>query len=155
MSNRRDKYNSFCSSIEEKHHDDIVISDDFPKFHGSFDPNYRGITEEVARKYGYITVEFNGKLHGVASYYKDGDLVLQKIRLINKYSSHLVGGKNRIRKYCSFKDNKISVVRRGGIPIRIAKLPLYGQWIWPEGGQKLIITEGEVDAMSVYQTLGG
>jgi twinkle protein len=31
---------------------------------------------------------------------------------------------------------------------------LYGQWLFPKGGKQLVITEGELDALSVYQSLG-
>lgn len=31
------------------------------------------------------------------------------------------------------------------------KAPLYGQWLWRDKGQKVIVTEGEIDAMSVSQ----
>lgn len=29
--------------------------------------------------------------------------------------------------------------------------PLYGQWLWPAGGKMLVITEGEIDALSVSE----
>jgi len=28
---------------------------------------------------------------------------------------------------------------------------LFGQWLWPDGGRKLVITEGEIDALTVSQ----
>lgn len=31
------------------------------------------------------------------------------------------------------------------------KVGLYGQWLWRDGGKKLVITEGEIDALSVSQ----
>lgn len=41
-------------------------------------------------------------------------------------------------------DKKFTVI--GG-----PKLPLYGQWLWREGGRRLVVTEGELDALSVSQ----
>lgn len=32
-----------------------------------------------------------------------------------------------------------------------AALPLYGQWLWKAGGKRIIVTEGELDAISVSQ----
>lgn len=35
------------------------------------------------------------------------------------------------------------------------KLPcLYGQWLWKEGGKKIVVTEGELDAVSLSQMQG-
>lgn len=32
--------------------------------------------------------------------------------------------------------------------------PLYGEWLWKDGGKRIIVTEGEIDAMSVDQVNG-
>lgn len=37
---------------------------------------------------------------------------------------------------------------------RKAALPLYGQWLWPPQGRRVIITEGEIDALSVSEAQG-
>lgn len=39
---------------------------------------------------------------------------------------------------------------------RIGQSPpgLYGQWLWGQGGRRVVITEGELDALSVSQVLG-
>lgn len=34
------------------------------------------------------------------------------------------------------------------------KLPLYGQWLWGQGGRQVVVTEGEIDALSVSQMFG-
>jgi twinkle protein len=33
----------------------------------------------------------------------------------------------------------------------MSKVGLYGQWLWPAGGKMIVVTEGEVDALSVSQ----
>lgn len=32
--------------------------------------------------------------------------------------------------------------------------PLYGQWLWKDGGKMVVVTEGEIDALSVSQAQG-
>lgn len=44
---------------------------------------------------------------------------------------------------------EFSIVKAGG-----TKLPLYGQWLWRNDRRSLIITEGELDALSVSQAQG-
>lgn len=34
------------------------------------------------------------------------------------------------------------------------KLPLYGQWLWGQGGKQVVVTEGEIDALTVSQLFG-
>lgn len=87
----------------------------------------RRIDEETCRKFGYGLGEFKGKTVQVAPYHDaNGRVVAQKVR---------------------FKDKSFMVV---------GKLPktFFGQHLWRnKGGKRLVITEGEIDAMSVYQTL--
>src|SRR5262249_8530500 len=61
----------------------------------------------------------------IANYYDDGELVAQKIRRPGKDFS--VNGNGR-------------------------DMPLYGQWLW-SGGKHIVITEGEIDALSVPQAM--
>ena len=35
-----------------------------------------------------------------------------------------------------------------------AKVPLYGQWLWKDGGKMVVVTEGELDALSASQAQG-
>lgn len=74
-------------------------------------------------RYGYAT--FNGNPVQVANYFEGGKLVCQKIRFPEKDFRMLGPGR---------KD-----------------APLYGQWLFPSGGKKLVITEGELDMASVAQ----
>jgi twinkle protein len=84
----------------------------------------RGLTEKTCEKFGYRIGEYKGQTCHIAPYYRDQEEVAQKIRLENK-------------EFLILGDAK--------------KLPLFGQNIWGEGGKRLILTEGEIDAMSVSQ----
>jgi twinkle protein len=86
----------------------------------------RKITEETCRKYGYRLAEVNGKYIQLAPYYKDGELVALKTRDANKNFSVVGDGK---------------------------KLPFFGQHLFNDG-KMLVITEGEIDAMSISQIKG-
>lgn len=86
----------------------------------------RRITEETCAKWGYQTGEFKGKTVQIANYRDpEGSLVGQKIR---------------------FPDKSFTVV---------GKLPaLYGQWLWRDKGKMVVVTEGEIDALTVSQLQG-
>jgi twinkle protein len=88
----------------------------------------RGITEDTCRKWGYRVANFNGKTVQVADY-RDGDgvLVAQKVRFPNKDFT-VVGD-----------------LKRAG---------LFGQNIWRDGGKMIVVTEGEIDALTVSQLQG-
>lgn len=85
----------------------------------------RGLSEDVCKKYGYSIGSYKGKPCQIAPYYQDGQLVAQKLRF---------SGKN-------FK-----FVNDGTKP------PLFGQQLF-NNGKLLIITEGEIDALSVAQVM--
>lgn len=92
------------------------------------DLNARGITEETCRKFGYFIGRSKGKPVQVAPYRRAGEgIVAQKVR--GKSKSFKTTG--------DFKD-----------------VELFGQHLWGEGGRKLIITEGEIDCMTVSQLQG-
>lgn len=85
----------------------------------------RNIHQDTCRKFGYTVATHRGKTVQVAPYYdKDGNLVAQKLRTADK-------------KFSVLGDLK-------------AALP-FGSQAWPHGGRKLVLTEGEIDAMSVAQ----
>lgn len=87
----------------------------------------RKITEETCRKYGYTVGKYNGKSVQIAPYYSpDGDLIAQKIRFANKEFT-----------------TKGDMNQAG----------LFGQKLWKYGGQRIVITEGEIDALSVSQAM--
>ena len=85
-------------------------------------PNRR-LTEETCKKWGYLVGSYKGKPVQIANYRDDsGTLVGQKIR---------------------FKDKTFTIT---------GKLPgLYGQHLWREKGRKIVVTEGEIDALTVSQ----
>lgn len=87
----------------------------------------RKISEETARKFGYFIGDFKGQKVQVAPYRKGREIVGQKVR---------------------FKDKDF--LTRGDFK----KVNLFGQHLWGEGGKKLIITEGEIDCMTVSQLQG-
>jgi twinkle protein len=88
----------------------------------------RGITEETCRKFGYRRAVLDGQLVQVADYYSTkGELVAQKLRTKDK----------------SFPWR--------GAPRAAA---LFGQQLWAPGGKRVIVTEGEIDALTVSQIQG-
>lgn len=81
----------------------------------------RGITKAICKKYGYHISEMDGKPCHVADYRNlEGELIAQKIRFADK----------------SFKCKGRPTV-------------FFGQHLWPNGGKKVVITEGEVDCLTV------
>lgn len=88
----------------------------------------RGIHDDTARKFRYGWAERNGDKVQVAQYTdKAGRVVGQKIRTRDKQFSWAGNPK-----LCG----------------------LFGRHIWRDGGRKVVITEGEVDALSVSQCFG-
>jgi twinkle protein len=85
----------------------------------------RALTEETCKKWGYSIGEFNDKKVHIATYRDDqGRPVAQKLRFQNK-------------EFTTRGDFK-----RAG---------LYGQHLWGSGGKRVVIVEGEIDALSVSQ----
>lgn len=88
----------------------------------------RGLTEETCQKWGYTVSELNGKPVQVANYRDlDGRIVAQKVRFKGK-EFRFIG------------DTK--------------EAGLYGQHLWRDGGKRVTITEGEIDALTVSQLQG-
>lgn len=83
----------------------------------------RGISEQTCRFWKY-SVDDDGNHY--ANYYSDvGEYIAAKVRSTGK-QFHIEGD--------------------------ASSMPLYGQWLWkPNPNKKIIITEGEVDALSVSQ----
>lgn len=91
--------------------------------------NVRGISEEVCRQFGYTVGRMGEKKAHIAAYRnKSGDIAAQHVRLKGK-EFPWIGDKN--------------------------KLQLFGQHLMRDGASKIIITEGEIDAMSVAEILRG
>lgn len=87
----------------------------------------RGITEETCKKFGYAIGTQGGKKVQIAPYRKGREIVGQKIR----------GRDKAFSTKGDFKD-----------------VDLFGQHLWGEGGKKVVVTEGEIDCMSVSQLQG-
>lgn len=88
----------------------------------------RGINEETCRKFGYLIGKHNGKWVHIAPYYDEkGVLVAQHLRFEDK-----------------------SFIWLGDVK----KATLFGQNVWGSGGKRIVITEGEIDAMSISQIQG-
>lgn len=88
----------------------------------------RGITEETCRKFGYTVAKYKDKWVSIAPYFnKSGELVAQKVR---------------------FEDKTFTVTGN------MKQAGLFGQNLWSEGGRKVIVTEGEIDALTVSQVQG-
>ncbi len=88
----------------------------------------RRIREETAEKFHYHVARFNGKPVQVANYHSEtGQVVAQKVRMPGK-------------EFIILGDST-------------AALP-FGAAVWPKSGKKLVVTEGEIDAMSFSQVQG-
>lgn len=88
----------------------------------------RGITEETCQKWGYLSGTLRDRPVHIAQY-RDG-------------SGNLVGQKIR------FPDKDFTVLGS------IKEAGLYGQWLWRDTGKMVVITEGEIDALTVSQLQG-
>lgn len=86
----------------------------------------RGLTEDTCRHWRYMQGTHKGSPCQIATYADaDGRPVAQKLRFADK-SFAWVGDKKSI-------------------------LPLFGQHLWRDGGKMVVITEGEIDALTVSQ----
>ena len=108
------------------------MADDFSPISGEVTfLRKRGITEETCRLFGYTVGADpkSGKLIQLAPYLDpNGRIVAQKWRTADKDFGIFGKLKNA--------------------------LPLFGQYLWRDGGKRVVITEGEIDAMTVSQLQG-
>ena len=88
----------------------------------------RQLTDEICGKFGYRVAKHGSDIIEVADYVRDGTIVAQKLRWPNK-QFRCVGD------------------ARG--------LPLFGQQLWRQGGKWIVVTEGEIDALSIAQVTDG
>lgn len=91
----------------------------------------RGLSEETCKKFDYrVTTNSAGKTVQVANYKNDsGKIIAQKTR-DSKKNFQCLGDTKSLPKM------------------------LFGQSLWRDSGPRIIITEGEIDAMSVSQAQG-
>lgn len=123
----------FCFSCQTYTPGDAGATPSEPKRSSSLivgeyrDLSKRRIKEDTCRKFGYQVGEFHGQTVQIAPYFdKDGVMVAQKIRYANK-DFKFIGEPN--------------------------KATLFGAKLWGSG-KKIVITEGEIDALSVSQAQG-
>lgn len=90
----------------------------------------RKVPEAIAKQYRYgIGYDKNGSLCQVANYFnKDKEIVAQKLRYSDKTFKFIGEAKEAL---------------------------LFGQQLWSNKGKKLVITEGEIDALSVATAFDG
>lgn len=85
----------------------------------------RKLTQATCEKWHYqISTTADGRSVQVANYLVNGAVVGQKVR--GKGKEFFTTG-------------------------RFKEVPLYGQWLWGQGGRRVVVTEGEIDAMTVSQ----
>lgn len=88
----------------------------------------RGLSAEICKKYSYWVGSYKGQLVQIADYYdRAGTKVGQKVRDAEKNFTAIGSVKNDL---------------------------LFGSQLW-SGGKKIVITEGEIDALSVAQAQDG
>lgn len=89
--------------------------------------NSRGLSYETCKHWGYGVSQYNGLAVQVATFTDlQGREVAQKLR---------------------FPDKTFKVIGD------IKEACLYGQYLWKDGGKMLVVTEGEIDALSVSQAM--
>jgi twinkle protein len=122
---------AFCFACQYFERGDGTVSEqpakqsDFKVYRGQIQAlDHRRIDTKPCRVYGYQTANIRDKDIEIANYFKDGVLVAQHMRGPDK-TFHWVGSP------------------RG--------CELFGQHLWGNGGKKLVITEGEIDCLSVAQ----
>lgn len=88
----------------------------------------RRITQQTAKKFGYGVAKRNGKWVHVAPYYDaHGVIIAQHLRTADKDFPWVGSPKEAL---------------------------MFGQQLWSSGGKKVVVTEGEIDAMSLSQAQG-
>lgn len=98
-----------------------------PLWDGSFmDLPSRGLTLATCERWGYRVGPYQGQTVQIADYRDDtGATVAQKVRFRNK-DFRFLGGDGEM---------------------------LYGKHLWRDAGRRIIVTEGEIDALTVSQVL--
>lgn len=84
----------------------------------------RRLTQETTRKFGYAVGEYEGRQVQIANFYTDGELSAQHLRFGDKGFKWLGD---------------------------VTGIGLFGQQLWRDRGKRIVITEGELDAMSISQ----
>jgi len=105
-----------------------TVRKEWKPIHGStVELSHRRVEEKACRMYNYQTAVVNGKTVEIANYYRDGVLIGQHLRGPNKQFAWKGEAKG---------------------------VELFGQHLWKGNNKRLIITEGEIDCMTVAQLMG-
>lgn len=123
------------------------VADNFSPIEGDIQAlAKRGISEETCRHFGYRT--------GTVT-----DEVFERFGPSTK-KEFPVGTRVQLAPYCDEHGRVVaqklrSAAKGFGVAGKLKNaLPLFGQHLWRDGGKKVVITEGELDAMSVSQVQG-
>lgn len=84
--------------------------------------NHRKIDARTVKLFDYRTAKVNGEVVEVSNYLSDGKLQAQHIR-------------GKCKKFRWQGDTE--------------SLPLFGQWLWSGRGKRIVVTEGEIDCMTI------
>lgn len=87
----------------------------------------RKLRVDTCRKYGYLVGKHHGEYVQIAEYRKAGKIVAQHVRTADKEFYWI--GKSK-------------------------DVDLFGSHLWRSGGKRIVITEGEIDCMTVAQVFG-
>ncbi len=127
------KYCFACQYFVKGESEDMYtepVKKEFTPVRGEYEPiPQRGLDEKTCRKYGYTVARKDGKTYHVASVYRNRELIGQHIRQEDPKDFRWVGSP------------------RGA--------ELFGQHLFEKGGKRIVVTEGEIDAMTVYQVNNG
>ena len=105
---------------------------------------HRALDLKTARAYGYQVMENANGTFEISNFFRDGELVAQHVRQTEKIERCPETNTELKRVPC--KDFYWL-----GQPSRAE---LWGQQLWRDGGRKLVITEGEIDCMTMAQLQG-
>lgn len=94
----------------------------------------RGLTDETCKKWGYLV--------GQVPHPKTKEMETCQMAVYRDEAGRPVAQKLR------WKDKTFQTVGD------FKSVGLYGQWLWRDGGRKIVIVEGEIDALSVSQLQG-
>lgn len=91
----------------------------------------RALRKDILHKFKYHVVTQGGRPVQVANYYnpQTGALTAQKVRTTEPKDFYVIG--------------------------ELSKCGLFGEQLWEAGGKRLVITEGEIDAMAYASATGG
>lgn len=88
----------------------------------------RSLRSEVCKKYNYRVSKIGGKVVHIANYRKHGKHCAQHVRYVDEKDFIWIGDSKHVE--------------------------LFGQHLFQSGGKRLVITEGEIDCLTISQAFG-